>query len=58
MELAGKVALITGSARGQGEAEARAFASAGARVVLTDVLDQQGQAVADELGGSGGLHAS
>lgn len=50
MELAGKVALITGSARGQGEAEARAFASAGAQVVLTDVLDEHGQAVADELG--------
>jgi 3alpha(or 20beta)-hydroxysteroid dehydrogenase len=50
MDLTGKVALITGSARGQGEAEARAFASAGARVVLTDVLDEQGQAVADELG--------
>ena len=40
--LDGKVALITGAARGQGETEARLFAREGARVVLTDVLVDQG----------------
>ncbi|MEX2100176.1 MAG: glucose 1-dehydrogenase [Acidimicrobiia bacterium] len=48
--LDGKVAVITGGARGQGEAEARLFAAAGAQVVLTDVLDDQGEAVAAEIG--------
>ena len=46
----GKVALITGAARGQGAAEARLFAEAGARVVVADVLDDHGRAVVDELG--------
>ena len=36
--LDGKVALITGASRGQGETEARLFAREGARVVITDVL--------------------
>ncbi len=49
--LDGKVALITGAARGQGAAEARLFASEGAFVVLGDVLDDEGERVADELGG-------
>lgn len=48
--LAGKVALITGAARGQGEAEARRFAAEGARVVLADVLDTEGEAVAADIG--------
>ena len=39
--LDGKVAIITGAARGQGEAEARLFAAEGARVVLGDVLDAE-----------------
>ena len=47
--LAGKVAIITGAARGQGAAEARLFAEQGAKVVLGDVLEE-GQAVADEIG--------
>jgi 3alpha(or 20beta)-hydroxysteroid dehydrogenase len=46
--LAGKVALITGGASGQGEAEARLFAAEGARVVVTDVTD--GRPVAAALG--------
>ncbi|MFF8958810.1 SDR family NAD(P)-dependent oxidoreductase [Streptomyces sp. NPDC014894] len=49
-KLDGRVVLITGAARGQGEAEARLFAAEGARVVLADVLDEQGEAVAAELG--------
>lgn len=49
--LAGKVALITGAARGQGEAEARLFVDHGARVALGDVLDGEGKAVAASLGG-------
>ena len=48
--LDGKVALITGAARGQGEAEARLFVAEGARVVLTDVLDAEGEIVAKDLG--------
>src|SRR5438445_9515623 len=48
--LEGKVAIITGAARGQGEAEARLFAADGASVVLTDVLDDQVAVVAKEIG--------
>lgn len=48
--LEGKVALVTGAARGQGEAEARRFVAEGASVLLTDVLDAEGEAVAAELG--------
>src|SRR6185437_10849409 len=48
--LDGKVALVTGAARGQGEAIARRFVAECATVVLVDVLDDQGQAVADSLG--------
>ncbi len=48
--LEGKVALITGAARGQGEAEARRFVAEGAQVLLTDVLDEDGEAVAASLG--------
>lgn len=47
--LAGKVALITGAAGGQGAAAARRFAEEGARVVLADVADEPGKALADEL---------
>jgi 3alpha(or 20beta)-hydroxysteroid dehydrogenase len=48
--LDGKVAIVTGAARGQGEAEARLFVAEGAKVVLGDVLDDLGKAVADDLG--------
>ena len=48
--LDGKVALVTGAARGQGAAEARLFVAEGARVLLGDVLDDEGAAVAAELG--------
>jgi 3alpha(or 20beta)-hydroxysteroid dehydrogenase len=48
--LEGKVAVITGAARGQGEAEARLFVAEGAHVVLTDVLADEVAAVAASLG--------
>ena len=48
--LEGKVAILTGAARGQGAAEARKFVAEGAKVVLGDVLDDAGAAVAAELG--------
>ena len=50
--LAGKVALITGAAQGQGAAAARAFVAEGAKVVIADIVDDAGKALADELGGS------
>jgi len=48
--LDGKVAVVTGAARGQGEGVARAFVAEGARVALFDVLDDAGAAVAASLG--------
>jgi len=48
--LDGEVALITGAARGQGEAEARMFAREGAQVVVADIRDELGQKVAGEIG--------
>jgi len=45
-----KVAIITGAARGQGAAEARLFAAEGAKVVLGDVLDEDGELVAKSIG--------
>ncbi len=48
--LDGKVAIVTGAARGQGEAEARLFAAEGARVVVADVLAAEAEAVAADIG--------
>jgi len=48
--LQNKVALITGGARGMGEAHARAMVSEGASVLIADVLDGEGNDVADSLG--------
>jgi 3alpha(or 20beta)-hydroxysteroid dehydrogenase len=49
-QLDGRVALISGGARGQGEAEARLFHAEGAAVVIGDVLDEEGSALASALG--------
>ena len=53
-KLDGKVALISGGARGQGAAEARLFVEEGAKVVLGDILDEQGQQVEAEINELGG----
>jgi len=50
--LEGKVALISGGARGMGASHARALVAEGARVVIADILDEEGNALADELGDS------
>ncbi|PWU17014.1 MAG: cyclopentanol dehydrogenase [Candidatus Rokuibacteriota bacterium] len=52
--LDGKVALISGGARGQGAAEARLFVREGAHVVFGDILDDDGKKLEAEIRGSGG----
>lgn len=49
-DLAGRVALVTGGARGIGAAYVRALHVAGARVVVADLLEDEGRALVDELG--------
>ncbi|MBL5980653.1 cyclopentanol dehydrogenase [Petrotoga sp. 8T1HF07.NaAc.6.1] len=51
--LEGKVAIITGSARGMGRAEAELFAKEGAKVVVADVLEDQAKEVADKINKDG-----
>jgi NAD(P)-dependent dehydrogenase (short-subunit alcohol dehydrogenase family) len=50
----GKVALVSGAARGQGEAHGRLLAEHGASVIFGDVLDVEGAAVAEDVEQSGG----
>src|SRR3978361_2360813 len=50
MRLDGKVAIISGAASGMGAATARMFAREGAKVVIADVLDHEGQQVASAIG--------
>ncbi len=50
--LDGKIALITGGAHGIGAADARLFACAGAKVIITDVDEEQGQSTANDIGKS------
>ncbi len=50
----GRVAIVTGGGRGQGAAEARLLAREGAAVAVCDVLEAEGQAVADEINAAGG----
>src|SRR5262245_65414001 len=52
--LAGKVALISGGARGQGAVEAQLFVQEGAAVVFGDVLDDEGKKVEAAMRASGG----
>ncbi len=54
MRLQNRVAIITGGAHGMGEAEARLFAREGARVVIADLLQSEGEAVAGEIRAAGG----
>ncbi|QTV79330.1 SDR family NAD(P)-dependent oxidoreductase [Microbacterium sp. NIBRBAC000506063] len=49
---AGDVVIVTGASRGQGASHARRFAAEGARVVIADLLEEQGAALAGDLGGS------
>jgi 3alpha(or 20beta)-hydroxysteroid dehydrogenase len=50
--LDGKVAIVTGGARGQGGAEATLFRAEGAEVIITDVLRDEGEVLAKEIGAS------
>ena len=54
MRLDGKVAFISGAARGMGAAEARLFAREGASVVIGDILEDQGKAVEAQINEFGG----
>ncbi len=45
-----RTVIVTGGARGIGASHARGFVAEGANVVKADVLEQEGQALADELG--------
>lgn len=49
-KLQGKTAIVTGAANGLGEATARLFASEGAQVIVADIAEEQGRAVADSIG--------
>jgi 3alpha(or 20beta)-hydroxysteroid dehydrogenase len=50
--LTGKISIVTGGARGLGEATVRRFVEEGAQVVFGDILDEEGEALANELGGA------
>ncbi len=54
MRLKDKVAIVTGGAHGMGEAEVRLFAEQGAAVVIADLLDKEGEAVAADINASQG----
>ena len=51
-QLNDKVAIVTGGARGMGAATSRLFAAVGAQIVIADLLDAEGEALAAEIGGA------
>ena len=53
-QLNGKTALVTGAGRGIGATCAKVLAQAGAKVVVTDILEKEGSAIADDIRNSGG----
>ena len=55
MRLAGKVAIITGSAGGMGKLAAELFASEGASVVVTDIAEKEGEETARAIRDTGGI---
>ena len=54
MRLSDKVAIVTGAASGMGAATARLFAREGAKVIVADMLEAEGRAVADSIKSNSG----
>ena len=54
MRLEGKVAIVTGAGGGMGAEEARLFAREGAKVVISDIMDDEGKKVEAEIAEAGG----
>jgi NAD(P)-dependent dehydrogenase (short-subunit alcohol dehydrogenase family) len=55
MKLDNKVAIVTGGASGMGESEAKLFAAEGAKVIIADVLEQEGRKIEAEISEMGGI---
>ena len=58
MRLEGKVAIITGGANGMGAEECRIFAREGAKVVIADILEEEGKQVEAEIAERGAMRCS